>query len=297
MCLPLQLHQNLDHLPRLAQFATTKARVSLAGALLVVLMLTACGGSSPRADPTATPMLAVPTVAPTVVPTEAPAASEVEATEGEAIEGEVTDAEVTDAEVTEVETSEATAAPAASEGEILSFQIDPEQSEARFIVDEVLFGNPNTVVGRTNAVSGQIEINLADPSQTTVGEIQIDARSLVTDNRFRNRSLSRMILQSNRDEYQFVTFTPTAMEGLPDAAAAGDTFEFQIAGDLRIREIVQPTTFAVSVTADSATQISGLAQATVTRADFELEIPEVDGVADVSEEVQLELEFVATASE
>jgi polyisoprenoid-binding protein YceI len=193
------------------------------------------------------------------------------------------------------ESTETAPAQAASASRL--FQIDPEQSEARFIVDEVLFGNPNTVTGRTNEVSGQIEINRSDPTQTTVSEIQINARSLATDNRFRNRSISRMILQSNRDEYQFITFTPGALEGLPVEAQAGDSFSFQMTGDLKIRDIVKPITFDVTVTADSETQISGLAQAIVQRADFELTIPNVEGVADVTEEVHLELAFVATASE
>lgn len=189
------------------------------------------------------------------------------------------------------------AAPSTEAIEPLSFQIDSAQSEARFIVEEVLFGNPNVVTGVTNEVTGTIEVNLDDPTQTSVSVIQINARSLATDNRFRNRSVNRLILQSNRDEYQFITFTPTAIEGLPSIAAAGDTFSFQIVGDLKIREITQPTAFEVTVTADSETQLSGLAQTTVQRADFELTIPNVEGVADVTEEVRLELEFVATAGE
>jgi polyisoprenoid-binding protein YceI len=177
------------------------------------------------------------------------------------------------------------------------FQIDATQSEARFTVDELLFGDPNTVVGRTSEVTGKIEIDLADPTQTTIGLIQINARSLATDNRFRNRSLTRRILEANKDEYQYITFTPTAIEGLPESASVGDSISMQVTGDLQIRDIVQPVTFAVTVTADSETQLTGLAQTVVQRADFGLEIPSVDGVADVTEEVQLELEFVAIASE
>jgi polyisoprenoid-binding protein YceI len=195
------------------------------------------------------------------------------------------------------EAVEATTPAAQPAGDPVTFVIDPEQSEARFIVDEVLFGNPNTVTGRTNEVSGEISISLADPPQSKVGEISINARSLATDNRFRNRSVNRLILQSNRDEYQYITFTPTAIEGLPASVKVGDTFSFQIVGDLKIRDVVQPTTFDVTVTADSETQISGLAQTVVHRADFELKIPNVEGVADVTEDVHLELEFVATASE
>ena len=264
---PMLFHQPLraplrsmrDFLPHMQRFFP----------LLLCLMLAACFGSAedtvaevantPTAVASATE---TPTAMPTAIPT-SPASSE--------------------------------AARPAQEARI--FQIDPEQSEARFIVDEILFGKPNNVVGRTNEVSGTIAINLTDPAQTTVGEIRINARSLATDNRFRNRSVNRLILQSNRDEYQYITFTPTAIEGLPAEAGVGDTFSFQIIGDLKIREIVQPTTFDVTVTADSAAQISGLAQTVVRRADFELTIPNVEGVADVTEEVQLELEFVALASE
>lgn len=254
--------------------------------LLFGLTLTACFGRGQEEDAPATPAAAA-TVAPTVAPTAAsPTTVPTEAAAPSEDEAEATP------------TAEATAETSAqTSAEARTFQIDPEQSEARFIVDEVLFGNPNTVVGRTSEVSGQIDIDPSNPSQSSVGEIQINARSLVTDNRFRNRSINRMILQSNRDEYQFITFTPTTIEGLPDAASAGDTFEFQITGDLKIREIVRPVTFDVSITADSETEISGLAGATVLRSDFDLTIPNVDGVADVTDEVRLELEFIATADE
>ena len=177
------------------------------------------------------------------------------------------------------------------------FQIAPSESEARFVVDEILFGNPNTVVGVTGDVSGTISIDLTDPTQTTIGPVQVNARTLATDNRFRNRSVNRLILQSNRDEYQYITLTPTAVTGLPAAATVGAPLNLEVTGDLQIRDIVQPATFAVTVTAVSETRIEGLAVGTVQRADFGLTIPNVEGVADVSEAVRLELTFVAVAEE
>ena len=184
-----------------------------------------------------------------------------------------------------------------SAGDVRAFQIDPTQSEARFIVDEVLFGNPNTVIGSTDEVSGTIDVDLADPTRTTVEPIQINARSLATDNRFRNRSLTRLILQSNQDAYQYITFTPTQIDGLPAAAAVGDAMNLDVSGDLQIRDIVQPVTFAVTVTATSDTQLTGTAVATVQRADFDLNIPNVEGVADVTQDVRLEFDFVAVVEE
>jgi polyisoprenoid-binding protein YceI len=263
------------------------SRILLVWLLIACLALAACGGNDDE-----------PVVENTPVPaaTEAPPATEPPPAQAPAAEAEATEVEAVDAEAEPTPTAaEAEAAQQASVPRV--FVIDPAQTEARFIVDEVLFGSPNTVTGKTNEVSGEIEIILDTPPQATVREIQINARSLATDNRFRNRSLNRLILQSNRDEYQFIIFTPTAIEGLPAEANVGDTFTFEITGDLKIREIVQPTTFEVTVTADSDTQISGLAQAMVLRSDFDLSIPNVEGVADVTEEVRLELQFVATAGE
>jgi polyisoprenoid-binding protein YceI len=241
--------------------------------LLVCLLLAACSGT-----PATNQSAEAPAATPVVAVQQQPAPT---ATEG--------------APTAEPTPEAAGAAPVAAERQI--FRIDQSQSEARFILDELLFGSPNRVVGRTGEVSGEIEIDLADPIQTRVGAIEINARDLATDNRFRNRSVNRMILQANRDEYQFIIFTPTAIEGLPAVANVGDTLALQITGDLLIRDVVQPVTFAVTVTAVSATELHGLAQTIVQRADFDLTIPSVEGVADVSEEVQLELEFVALAGE
>jgi len=45
---------------------------------------------------------------------------------------------------------------------------------------------------------------------------------------------------------------------------------------------------------DAADQLSGTATTTVQRADFELVIPNVPSVANVSESVTVEIDFVAT---
>jgi polyisoprenoid-binding protein YceI len=253
--------------------------------LLVCLVLAGCFGSSEDEEASEAPTATTAPAAqaePTATPTEsAPAPTAV--------------ANTTDAEAeTEAEASDEASGDEPAGRQI--FQIDPAQSEARFIVHEVLFGNPNEVIGSTTEVSGTIEVDLDDPTKTQIRPIQINARSLVTDNRFRNRSVNRLILQSNRDEYQYITFTPTEIEGLPTAANVGEPLSLQVTGDLQIRDIVQPVTFAVTVTADSPAQLTGLGQATVQRADFDLTIPSVEGVADVTEDVTLELEFVANAN-
>jgi polyisoprenoid-binding protein YceI len=74
----------------------------------------------------------------------------------------------------------------------------------------------------------------------------------------------------------------------------GDAVSFKVTGNLKIRDIVQPVTFDVTATARSDSEIEGTAKTTVTRSAFELTIPNVPSVADVTDDVTLELQFVAT---
>lgn len=179
-------------------------------------------------------------------------------------------------------------------GEAKVYTIDSAASQVRFQLDEDLRGVRTTVVGITDQVAGQLSLNLGDLSQTQVGVIQINARTLVTDNNFRNRAIQNEILDTG--DYEFITFTPTGIEGLPPSAAVGETVTFTLVGDLTIRDVTLPATFAVEATAVSDTQITGSATAVVNRADFGLQIPSVPSVANVDEAVQLFIDFTANAS-
>src|SRR5215210_5916890 len=95
------------------------------------------------------------------------------------------------------------------------FEIDPNASSARFVVDEILRGSPYTVVGTTNQVAGQIAANLNDLDAAQVGAITINARTLTTDADGRNRMLKNQILQT--DQHEFIEFTPKQLVGVPEA--------------------------------------------------------------------------------
>ncbi len=174
------------------------------------------------------------------------------------------------------------------------FQIAPDQSEVRFTMTEMLHGQPNTVIGRTNQVAGSILIDPTKPANSQVGTIRIDARTLVTDSPMRNRIMGRAILQS--DQFEYIEFKPTALAGLPQSVALNQPFTFRITGDLTIRSVTHPVTFDATVTPVSATQVKGTAAATIQRTDYNLAIPSVPSVADVSEAVQLQIDFVAAAA-
>jgi polyisoprenoid-binding protein YceI len=195
--------------------------------------------------------------------------------------------------VSSTATPEAAAASPAADASLSVVQISQDASQVRFVLSEVLRGVPTTVIGTSNQVAGEIAFDPNDLSASQVGVIQVDARSLATDDDKRNQAIRNRIL--NTDSYEFITFTPTQITGLAGNAQPGQTLTFQIAGDLTIRDMTQPVIFDVTATADDAGQLSGTAETTIQRSDFGLTIPSVPFVADVSEDVQLQIDFVAAA--
>lgn len=201
----------------------------------------------------------------------------------------VTEAEtVEDEQETSVE--EEGQEPAGTAGAV-TLQIIQDESEARFNIDEVLSGSPNTVIGTTNQVAGEILIDIENPPATQVGTIQVNARTLKTDSDFRDRAIANQILDTGT--FEFITFEPTELVGFPEDPVLGETITFQIIGDLTVRDTTNEVVFDVTATPVSETRLEASASATIMRGDYGLTIPSVPRVADVSEEVILTLDFVA----
>jgi polyisoprenoid-binding protein YceI len=180
-------------------------------------------------------------------------------------------------------------------GSEVVYRISQDDSQAEYIINEVLNGADKTVVGTTNEVAGDILLNLSDLSQSEIGEISINARTFATDDDRRDNSVARFILQSESDDNEFITFQPTNISALPDNAAVGDTLDFQATGDLTIAGMTQSVTFDVTATLETEDQVVGTAETTVNYADFNLSIPDVPFVASVEDQVVLTLDFVANA--
>jgi polyisoprenoid-binding protein YceI len=192
---------------------------------------------------------------------------------------------------TDAATSQATAAVTAAGG-VRRFQIGQDGSSAQFMIYEELRGTPTNVVGVTKLVSGEIAVDPSDLSTARVGPIQVNARDLTTDQEMRNRVMRNTILSTN--EYEFITFTPTQISGLSGSAAPDVDHPIQIAGDLQIRDVTKPVTFGgtVKLTTDGA--VAGRAVAKVNRGDFNLVVPNLAFLANVGEQVTLQIDFRAT---
>lgn len=268
-----------------------KTKLMISVLIILLFALSACGLLRDPEQASA-PIEAIP------LATEAAGVVEA-ATEVVAVPTDVPVEAPTDVAPTEAPAIEPTAAPTEEPADETGtgarvFTIDPGASQVRFQLDEDLRGVRTTVVGITDQVAGQLSVDLADLSQTQVGIIQINARTLATDNNFRNRAIQNEILDTGA--YEFITFTPTAVEGLPASAVLGEAVTFSINGDLTIRDVTLPATFTVTATAVSDTQLTGSATAVVNRADYGLQIPSVPNVANVEEEVELYIDFTANAS-
>lgn len=172
-----------------------------------------------------------------------------------------------------------------------TFTLDPELSQARFIIGEILANAPNTVIGVNSQVQGGGILNFLEPDLSTLSEFLIDSSGFVTDSNLRNRAIREFILQAG--QYPLISFQPTSIVGLPSEVVVGETVSFEVAGLLTIRESTKEVTFAGEATMVAKDRVEGVATATVLRSDFELSIPSVPRVAGVDEEFILEINFVA----
>jgi polyisoprenoid-binding protein YceI len=194
----------------------------------------------------------------------------------------------TDLTAPPIETPSTAAASESTLARPTSFVISSAESSVSFTLNEELRGADATVVGSTNQVAGEIVVDFDNPSASVLGDIAVNARTFATDSNNRNRAIRGVIL--NTDTFEFITFSPTSIDGLPTEPT--DEFTFTVTGDLTIRDITQPVTFEVQVSG-SSDRIEGSASSTVNRADFDLVIPNVPLVANVDEEVTLTIDFVA----
>jgi polyisoprenoid-binding protein YceI len=175
------------------------------------------------------------------------------------------------------------------------FEIQPGASRASFTVEEILRGEPNTVVGVTDQVAGQIAIDPDEPQNIRVGTILIEARSLATDDNQRNRMIRNFVLST--DQFEYIAFTPATIGGLPLSVAPGNAYPVQIDGQLTIKDVTRDVAFDAVIVPVSESELHGTASTVINQKDFGITIPQVPFVASVSDEVKLDLNFVARATE
>ena len=231
--------------------------------LIAVLALTGCSGG---AAATATPPTPVPeaTVAP---PAESATAA------------------VSDAPVTGMRT----------------FVIDTAASSAAYLADETFFGGALEKLG---IAAGEADV--VGVTRSLEGQLQLDLGNLsapLGDNRFTVRLDALETGESRRDtwiredgprfnEYPLASFVATAVGGAPAGYTEGEEVSFELSGDLTIREVTQPVTFAVTAKLAGDT-LTGIATAQLKMSDFGIEPPNFANTLTVEDAFGIRVEFTA----
>ena len=171
------------------------------------------------------------------------------------------------------------------------FKLQPAETVASFSLTEVLYGTLKTVVGTTGEVQGGLVVDFSNPAKTGLDPIEIGAGSFVTDSGRRDGAIRRFILDAAN--YPLIRYVPQTIGGLPDTVKPGDKLTLSVLGDLTIMDTTRQETFALAVLVASEQRLEGVASVTVLRSNYGLSIPSFPFLADVADEVVLEIRFVA----
>jgi polyisoprenoid-binding protein YceI len=247
----------------------------IAGLLVVAILLSGCGRQSADAPtPTVAAEAAAPTeAAPTEpVPTAEPAPE--------------TAAEPTPSQEQEVAV-QADAVPAQTE----TFVIVPDESEALYSIDEVFISDNNalvTAVGRTTAITGSLTLNYADPAASTFDEFAVDISLLRSDRSRRDRAIRTRWLESAT--YPLATFQVTEVRGFPADPSEGQAIDFQLVGDMTVKETTRQVVWDVTATLEGD-RLTGSATLATFLEDFNIPVPSIVGILRVTDGIQLTLDF------
>jgi polyisoprenoid-binding protein YceI len=180
-----------------------------------------------------------------------------------------------------------------------SFVVLPEQSSASYIVEEELFAGAlekyglaigwSTVTGSTNQVEGILQLDVTTAEMETA-EFTVHLPSLVTGQDDRDGWIRDNALESNR--YPLATFVASEIRNAPANYMEGQEVDFQLAGEITIREITQPVVFDVTATLTGDT-IQGVAETDLKMSDFGFEPPSFAGTLTVRDDLAVRVEFTA----
>jgi polyisoprenoid-binding protein YceI len=183
-------------------------------------------------------------------------------------------------------------APSSAAGGTRTFSIDPAQSEASYEVQEQFLSRdlPNQAIGKTNAVTGQLQFSLDGKPSGKVTNVTVDLSKLTSDEGRRDNRIRQQWLESNK--YPNAVFTSTDAQGLPETYTEGQDVTFKLTGNMTIRDVTKPVTFDVigKLVGDT---ITGSATTQIMMKDFGIDPPSVAGMLTVKDGVTIKLNFTA----
>jgi len=185
------------------------------------------------------------------------------------------------------------AAQAASPAGAERFVIVPGASQVIYRVGETLIRESNrfnVAVGTTGAVRGEVLVDRANPRASRIGPITVDISQFQSDSARRDSAIRTQWLESAR--FPTAEFVPTQIDGLPAQYADGQEIPVRITGNLKVRDVTKPVTFAATVKL-SGRHLSGTATTKILMTDFGFDPPAIFGILRAQNEVEIEFRFVA----
>lgn len=114
-------------------------------------------------------------------------------------------------------------------------------SEVRYVVRERLVGSSQTTVGTTTVLGGDIVLDMADPTRSSIGEIVVNVEMFTSDSNLRDKRIRRDFLESTH--FPFARFAPTAIDGLPALPVHDMPVPITVTGDLTVKETTRSVVF------------------------------------------------------
>jgi polyisoprenoid-binding protein YceI len=182
------------------------------------------------------------------------------------------------------------AAEVIASGDMVRFDLVPDQSEARYLITEQLVGNdlPNDVVGATKQVSGVVYLTTDGGVDANRSKFVIQVASLATDQSRRDGYVRQNTLQAG--QYPEIVFVPTSVSGLANPLTVSGPVSFTLTGNLTIRDVTKEVTWEVTGSVDGDIA-KGTAKTALKFADFNLTQPRVPVVLSVEDNIRLEMDI------
>ncbi len=181
-----------------------------------------------------------------------------------------------------------------------TFVVDPTASQASYIVNEEFFADAlsklgieagkRVVVGTTSGVTGEIQLNFANPEPVEAAQFAVDMTGLATDQDRRDEWLGDNAIESNL--FPQTTFTATSASGLSGDVTEGTEVSFQLTGDLTVRDVTNSVTFDVTAVLTNDT-IQGTATLPLKLTDFGITPPDFANTLTVADAFTIEVELTA----
>jgi polyisoprenoid-binding protein YceI len=184
------------------------------------------------------------------------------------------------------------ASAAATEG-VARYVIDPSASQVLYHVAETFIDQNNRLnvaVGTTRGIQGEILIDRTHPRQSRISPVTVDISQFTSNSRRRDNAIRERWLESAK--YPAAVFTTTSIQGLPDAYVDGREIPVHVTGNLKIRDVTKPVTFAAAVKLEGDT-VTGHATTGILMTDFGFDPPSILGVLKAENQAQLELQLTA----